>query len=387
MDSLGRDYTGNGMPVSRSDPASGMQNAQKDLPGGGLVMGVTDPTLTAFPATLTSANWKALRVKFTHHFPGTLTFNVVGTDSGSVAIYRVVSGVATKTPSIALALDENINDEIFQIHTIPGFTSSVKITAQFVFDNPYSLSPNYPYDEVRVSAGGSVLSIVAQIPTTPAMTPTRNGTTNPNPTTRAWPSRQYQPPGKQATGSWTSGDAIVLIQGSATSIPLVATRDPNFFSVRWTVQRNTTGDAAGGDNADNAAPASLGPASNLTVTPDDPTGQTAHLSLDSIGSFSVICYIDTAGTGVFDPSVDSAKYWNVIVAQVTFDPGSDASDANPADDAQRVVVSGGNANLYIGSSGPGVLPAISLEATTTIVCAGANGQLGANRLHVGWCQN
>lgn len=285
VDSLGRDYAGHGIPLGRGNPASSMQNVQKDRPGGGLIMGVTDPTLGALPVTLNSANWKALRVRLAHHFPGTLSLTVVGAASNSVAIYRVVNGVPTKTFTVALGLDQNIADEIFQIHTIPGFTSSVKITALFTFDSQYALPPNYPYDEVTVSPGGTVLGVVAQIPTTAALTPRLNLPTNPQPRTRPWPSRQFPAPGHQTSATWDSGDAIVLVQGSAASVPLVAYGDPSFISVKWTVQRNT---------ADAAALPGLA-AANLTVTPDDPTGQTARVSLDSTGSFSVVCYIDNLG--------------------------------------------------------------------------------------------
>src|SRR5207244_2564642 len=95
----------------------------------------------------------------------------------------------------------------------------------------------------------------------------------------------------ECSAVWTPGHSIVLVYNSVGSIPLQALGGATGFKTpRWAVIRNP---------ADNAA-LKAAPYPNQDLSLSSATGLTTNLSLDAVGSFSVVCYDDTNGNGQFD---------------------------------------------------------------------------------------
>lgn len=190
-----------------------------------------------------------------------------------------------------------------------------------------------------------------------------------NPTTANIPPQWFN--SSETSATWTAGHSIVLIQGSMTGLPLTAldgASNPQ-PKAKWKVIRNPD------DSPDLQQPPYQG---DLTVNPT--TGATTTLSLDKIGSFSVVAYTD-----------QNAVYYNIVVCQVMYI--LDRSDSYP-DRIATAFLTG--FQLFVDSQphdpceGFGVRfgvqnnAGIELEAEIALAGGGPTGVLGVDRVFSGW---
>lgn len=235
-----------------------------------------------------------------------------------------------------------------------------------------------------------ISAINASIPSTPAVTLRSPNTANK-------PSWTFST--SQTSATWAAGGAtsIVLVEGS-TTVPLQATVLPNGFVPSWTVIRNPQ-DAAGLKQAPY-------PAQDLSLNTN--SGSTNTVSLNAVGSFSVICYVDTYRSNTFSPATEGGVFFNVVSARITYHQDASTSPT-PSTNTQPTYFNGayyvnsvpvlnytGNTStmgpLFGASTGifditQPTAAAEYLNCQVDLVAGGNDGALGLDRVYTGWCQN
>jgi len=278
----------------------------------------------------------------------------------------------------------------------PGFTegdNKIKVVLQNVMfadgnDFPLKADGNYKKPPKVAGKGKGVgaaphlkhwaaqlgeSTITITVPATPCKTVRHPNTGNP-------PDRTFT--SSETSATWAAGRSITLIEKSAGTMALEAKN--NYTSPRWEVVRNP---------ADNGGLAAL---ANALPTLSTNAGKTLNLSLNSIGSFSVIQYDDTDNDGNLDPGEPSC-YMNIIIARVSYTSNSDQTLTRPnaitAGIGQTThTVDGGMpqkaivAGVFFGQFQAGQA-GIEFEAKIDVVGGGADGRLGLDRLKSGWCNN
>ena len=219
-------------------------------------------------------------------------------------------------------------------------------------------------------------SVSATIPATPCQTMRVPNTANPQP-------RDYV--STEDSASWAAGDSIILIEHSTQSINLQGSVNPSGTPVRWEVRRNPNDNAAL-----KAAPFPVRDELSLSTQ----VGLTTTLSLDAVGSFSAICYVDINGNNQYDDQTDCGKFMNVVVARVGLHQDQSVARPNLQQnfvanspvlvDGQAVVATlfaVGNGQWAWGNAGA------EFRTSLDVVGGGADGRLGVDRVYSGWCNN
>lgn len=181
--------------------------------------------------------------------------------------------------------------------------------------------------------------------------------------------------------TWEPGASIVLIENSMDQVPLTTTVIPSSCEPRWTVIRNPD---------DNPQLKTLNH-ENLTLSSE--TGSTNSVTLDAIGSFSVIAYIDLNRNGVFDLLADCPIYYNMVVSRVSLN--SDDSKGFPEKLKHNIIVSAVRIDGEDPTPGAPLLisgfsandSALDLSAKIDIICGGSDGRLGVERVRSCWINN
>jgi hypothetical protein len=142
--------------------------------------------------------------------------------------------------------------------------------------------------------------------------------------------------------------------------------------VHWTVRRNQT------DIATGALP-------SIAPDPSDPTNpRKDQVSMNGVGSFNVICYLDANGNGQYDPG-EEIKVFNLAEVGVTIiqnqsqaTPNSTYFAAAPTRHGRDMKISSGNFSASF---------AMHYKDTVMLLGGGNNGMIGVSKIHLGWLQN
>lgn len=220
-------------------------------------------------------------------------------------------------------------------------------------------------------------SIVATVPSTPAKTLRAPLTGNP-------PSRKFT--STETTATWVAGKSIVFVEKSAADIELEAV---NVYSTpRWDVVRNTA-DAQALQQAPYPALAKLSLSTYV--------GKTTKMSLDAIGSFSILCYDDKNANGTWESGTEPVCYLNVVIARVKL--AEETSTAKPGKASRDIV---GSSYVVDGVAVGGLIfrmthgpinpmkyddAGLEFKADIVVVGGGGDGKLGIERVLAGWCNN
>jgi hypothetical protein len=138
--------------------------------------------------------------------------------------------------------------------------------------------------------------------------------------------------------------------------------------IHWAIQRNTSDVAAG------ALP-------TLQADPSDPNNPLKEqVSMNGVGSFNLICYVDVNGDGKYE-SGEEIKVFNVAEVGLTITQ----SVVTPSS-AHFAVNDNGN-NTSISSGDFNNNPAMDAKDTIQVLGGGADGMIGVAKIHVGWVQN
>jgi hypothetical protein len=193
--------------------------------------------------------------------------------------------------------------------------------------------------------------------------------------------------------SWNTGDCIVLVENSLSGIPLEVTGRLWQGGVRWKVVRNP----------DDAAALQAAPFPNGDISVNPIVGSGTRLSLDHVGSFSVVAYFDYNSNNDYDPG-ETCKFLNVVVCRVTLQVDRSQAHASKQrldfgtlDSWKKDHVLQAEAPVafqvrwgefhFQGDQPDPALAGVEFEAVVDVVGGGPDGRLGVDRVHTGWSQN
>ncbi|MFO0587364.1 MAG: hypothetical protein U0441_07490 [Polyangiaceae bacterium] len=197
--------------------------------------------------------------------------------------------------------------------------------------------------------------------------------------------------------------SLVLIEDSvvaAKPIKLSVKVTPADAPISWDAPR----DVRPGTDGDHATIRAL--SGKPTVTPDAKDKHKATMITNGVGTFHVAAFVDSNGSGTFDPTADVEPYLHANLVLVRVEGIRNDSVAQPANAAATNMATG-IAARQAGTTVPAGSPAPSAaggaivisgmwaaataaaysKATVKVTGGGDDGQRGLDRVFSGWCQH
>jgi len=263
----------------------------------------------------------------------------------------------------------------------PNFSQDKPIIIEFQAETEDGLMSN------KVTVEWVECAIRATIPSTPCLS-----SRSPRKGIKI-PPREFV--SKETSKNFAAGKSLVLIEGSTKAIDLEGINA--FDTPAWVVKRDVqSADSPEGDNPGlRMAPF---PAQELSITSK---AKMAALSLDAVGSFSVVHFDDKDADGKFDDEKEPGCYLNVIVVRVQLsskqtvktETRASQQSATPTAQAGTILLDGKRSTelfrvIRIRNGGTTLnTVGILMQAQVDIIGGGKGGRRGVDRVVLGWLNN